>query len=100
PPKPRKPPGEKERTGKGKKGAGQSDEETDLTGFVFPTGPKQKPEAEDVDLLAEAHRPEPSVLERERKEVEERFLAVEGPLDAPERRELWPELARLNTALG
>lgn len=32
--------------------------------------------------------------------LEAHFLAVAGPLDAPERQALWPELAELNTALG
>ena len=34
------------------------------------------------------------------KELEDRFLAVDGPLDAPERRALWPELAAANAGLG
>jgi hypothetical protein len=46
-----------------------------------------------------------SSAERERLQerlnaAERRFLQVEGSLDQPERRTLWPELAALNTALG
>jgi hypothetical protein len=41
----------------------------------------------------------PSELQQRLKDMEQRFLAVDGPLDAPERQSLWPELARLNAAL-
>ena len=43
--------------------------------------------------------PKPSELQQRLKEVEQRFLAVAGPLDSPERQALWPELGRLNSAL-
>src|SRR5262249_41674 len=43
---------------------------------------------------------EPSEVRRRLDALEARFLAVTGPLDAPERQTLWPELAELNTALG
>ncbi|MFO0810391.1 MAG: hypothetical protein U0746_17340 [Gemmataceae bacterium] len=41
----------------------------------------------------------PEELERRLRETEGRFLLVDGPLDAPERQLLWPELARLNAGL-
>lgn len=33
-------------------------------------------------------------------ELEKQFLALDGPLDAPERQALWPELAKANAGLG
>jgi hypothetical protein len=41
----------------------------------------------------------PNELKRRLKELEEQFKEVEGPLDAPERQALWPEMAALNAAL-
>jgi cellulose synthase operon protein C len=35
-----------------------------------------------------------------RNELEQAFLAIDGPLEAPERIELWPQLARVNAALS
>ncbi len=43
---------------------------------------------------------EPSVLQQQLRKLEERFTALEGGLDAPERQALWPTLANLNAALG
>jgi hypothetical protein len=42
----------------------------------------------------------PSELQVRLRAAEERFLAVDGPLDDPRRLALWPELARLNGLLG
>jgi hypothetical protein len=42
----------------------------------------------------------PSELQVRLKAAEEQFLAVDGSLDDPRRLALWPELARLNAALG
>jgi hypothetical protein len=41
----------------------------------------------------------PSELQVRLRQAEQRFLDAEGPLDAPQRQALWPELARLNTEL-
>lgn len=35
-----------------------------------------------------------------REQLEKQFLAIEGPLDAPERQALWPELAVVNAGLA
>jgi hypothetical protein len=59
--------------------------------------PQASPEADPLDALV---RREPSQLKRQLHEVEKRFLEWDGPLDAPERQALWPELAALNAALG
>jgi hypothetical protein len=42
----------------------------------------------------------PTEVQVRLKATEERFLAVDGPLDDPRRQALWPELAKLNTLLG
>jgi hypothetical protein len=50
--------------------------------------------------LAERSRREPDELERRLQAAEKQFLDVEGPLDAPGRLALWPQLAALYAALG
>jgi hypothetical protein len=52
------------------------------------------------DVYAEVVPLPPDELQMQRLELEERFLAVEGGLDAPERQALWPRLAALNERLG
>lgn len=42
----------------------------------------------------------PSAWRIQRESLEERFLAVEGPLDSPERMAMWPELAEANAGEG
>jgi hypothetical protein len=69
---------------------------------VAPAAPKAKSKAVSAPPLeAFPTRPaaKPSELQQRLKDVEQRFLAVDGPLDAPERQSLWPELAQLNAAL-
>jgi cellulose synthase operon protein C len=43
---------------------------------------------------------EPSELERRLAEVENRFVEMDLPADAPERQELWVDMAQLNTGLA
>jgi hypothetical protein len=58
-------------------------------------------EAEPEDAAyAEVVALPPNELLRQRQALEERFLAAEGGLDAPERQALWPEMAALNARLG
>jgi hypothetical protein len=45
-------------------------------------------------------RPQPSDLQAQLRSAEEIFLSGGGELDAPARQALWPELGRLNAALG
>lgn len=54
----------------------------------------------DVPFVAAQAPAKPDELKIRRTELEKTFLAIEGPLDAPERRELWPQLAQVNAALG
>jgi hypothetical protein len=42
----------------------------------------------------------PSEWKIKREELEKKFMLIDGGLDAPERQELWPELAKANTGMG
>lgn len=42
----------------------------------------------------------PSELQKELAGLEQKFVALEGSLDTPERQALWPRLAELNAGLG
>jgi hypothetical protein len=100
--------GPKTRPDKGDKEPRGKDEE-DLkapkgaTQATKPTG-KGKPSARPggpSDFLPAPAEPKPeSEWKRLREELERKFKAIEGPLDAPERQALWPELAKANTGLG
>jgi hypothetical protein len=59
--------------------------------------PDQAPEAEP---LAEAAAAPPDELRQQLTALEQRFLDVDGGLDAPERLALWPEMAALNARLN
>ncbi len=90
--------------GEGKGGRLRDDNRTDQD---VPTGPaiefanrSRKANAEDEEDFVELVAVEPSELQRRQRALEERFLAVEGGLDAPERLALWPELAEVNAALA
>jgi hypothetical protein len=51
--------------------------------------------------LAAPPEPQPASAWRIRREsLEEQFLDVDGPLDSPERRTLWPQLAEANAGEG
>ena len=97
--KPKKPPAPKRGR---KKHDGGGDEES-LGGAPFEyvdktRRPKAEPPAEPEAFAVE--KVEPTELQRRLRELEERFTAAEGGLDAPERQALWPALADLNHALG
>jgi hypothetical protein len=55
--------------------------------------PAGKPTAQAEFLPPVEEVRKPSQWEIRAKELEEQFLALEGPLDAPDRQALWPELA-------
>jgi hypothetical protein len=52
------------------------------------------------DVTATLPQAGPSALEQQVVALQERFLALAGPLDSDARRALWPNLASLNAALG
>jgi hypothetical protein len=62
--------------------------------------PIVQPPAADQELPPLAMPVEPNELRERLNELEERFRAVDGPIDAPPRQSLWPELAEINAALG
>lgn len=62
---------------------------------------KPKPGPAPKAELAPAPQAQPPSAWRIRREaLEEEFLAVDGPLDSPERRALWPKLAEANAGEG
>ncbi len=62
---------------------------------------KKRPRTREEDAYAAPQLPaKPDELKIKRTELEQAFLAIDGPLDAPERLALWPQLARVNAALG
>jgi len=60
-------------------------------------GTRRRDLEEDFALLPQA---KPSELQQRLTGLEKQFLDNTGPLDAPDRQGLWPEMAILNTALG
>jgi hypothetical protein len=53
-----------------------------------------------VEEVPQVSSARPAVLQQQLTALEQRFLAMEGPLDSAERLGLWREMARLNAALG
>jgi hypothetical protein len=60
---------------------------------------KKPVEAAEDDFIA-LPRAKPSELQLRLRELEQKFVSLEGPLHADERQALWPEMALLNTALN
>jgi cellulose synthase operon protein C len=58
---------------------------------------KQAKEEDDFAVLEEI---KPSELQQKLRDVQNQFLANEGPLDDATRKALWPEMASLNAALS
>ena len=101
PSKPKKPPGsEKERHPRGGKNGGDMEAvEMPVLKLSVKTG-KKPDEADDPDDFATLAKTEPSALQLQLRDLEDRFISFEGTLDAPERQTLWPELAAVNSALS
>jgi hypothetical protein len=72
------------------------------TGKDGSAEPKKAPaeEAPEAGPLAEVVTAPPDELRQQLTALEQRFLDVDGGLDAPERLALWPEMAALNARLG
>ncbi|MGF1579089.1 MAG: hypothetical protein ACFCD0_06965 [Gemmataceae bacterium] len=60
---------------------------------------KRNPDPEVLESLDALPKQKPSELQIRQQELEKEFLGFEGPLDLPERRSLWPELATIYGAL-
>jgi hypothetical protein len=95
--KPKPPPADRTKKNKKDRDPGP-DDEIDLTPAP-KTGRKKPSSADDADFLAPMESAPPSELKVRLRELEDRFKALDGPLDDPERVALWPELARLSAAL-
>jgi hypothetical protein len=99
--RPKPPPGPKPKTRKpGDRSADDADDE--LIDQPEPTRGKKKPAKsadEEAFAPAEVAAP-PNELKIRREELEKEFLAIDGPLEAPERLALWPKLAAVNAGLG
>jgi cellulose synthase operon protein C len=62
--------------------------------------PKRAPAPKDEEAYAApAIEAKPDELKRQREELEKEFLEFDGPIEAPRRIALWPQLARVNGAL-
>jgi hypothetical protein len=100
--KPRKPPaqgdGNKPRSGRsgGREGPSSDVNFTAVSDDADRTEETKSP----IDDFGAVVKVEPSVLQKELRALEETFLSVEGGLDMPERQEMWPKLASLNTQLN
>jgi hypothetical protein len=66
---------------------------------VAPPSPSRPRAARRIEELRAVAPGEPGEAARRLSEAEGRFLAMEAPLDAEERRPLWREMASLNAAL-
>ncbi|HZT79550.1 MAG TPA: hypothetical protein VFA26_04995 [Gemmataceae bacterium] len=95
PPKPKKPPQERKRPGAGR----SAPREAGDVNFSAET-PKPATPVEIEEEFVPTVKAEPSKLRLELAELEGKFLAIPGGLDAPERQALWPRLAELNAGLG
>ncbi len=95
-PKPKKPPAPE------KKPAARPGRKPNANrGHTTVTEPKNREEAVEPPAeteLFDALPAEPNAIELRRRELEEAFLQIDGSLDAPERVQMWPELAALNAA--
>src|SRR5439155_11061831 len=101
------PGGPKTKPDKGDKEKAREDDEARGPRLAAPQpkpAAKGKPAARPSNAADFAPAPEvvrpPSEWRIRREALEKQFLAVEGPLDAPERVALWPELAAANAGEG
>jgi hypothetical protein len=92
-------PPEPKHKGKGERGPQKARAaDDDVVAFEAPESPEaeKEPELDDFGAVAAV---EPSELQKELRALEQQFVELEGGLDAPERRALWPKLARCNSLL-
>jgi hypothetical protein len=67
---------------------------------TVPVVDKSRREKETDDYEEPAVATGPDLLRQQLRALEERFLALDGPLDSAERRAMWPEMAGLNKVLS
>jgi hypothetical protein len=61
---------------------------------------KTRQKTEPIAALPELPRASPTELQKQLRDLEQRFLTLEGPLDGAQRLALWPKLASVYTVLG
>ena len=99
--RPKKPPSKPEpKRGKKKRGDADDGPETPAGPQIEYVDKSHRREEEPEEETFTIEKGEPSEWQRRREELEGRFLSLEGGLDAPERKALWPQLAAVNAALG
>lgn len=64
------------------------------------TASKKGDDAGPTEFVAQAEQKKPNEWKVRREELQKQFLAVDGPLDHPDRVSLWPQLAVANTGAG
>jgi hypothetical protein len=101
--KPKKPPSDaapKSKKPSTRPGAGDR-QVADDTGIEFAEKSKPTEDAgPEEEVFETIEKAEASVVEVELRSLEEKFLDIEGGLDAPQRQELWPRMADLHSALN
>jgi len=97
--KPKKPPADGERTKRQRQDKrGPRDESAEIL-MLKPADTVDNADEPMLEVLTFAKQ-EPSQLQIQLADLENRFLAGEGDLDTPERQQIWPEMARVNAALN
>ena len=97
--KPKKPPSDRMRNKKGRDGGDTAAGDAAL--FEYMDRPRKPDEPAPVlDAFSALPKATPNELQIQLRAVEEKFMALPSGLDTPQRQQLWPELASLNTALG
>ena len=96
PERPKPPPTEK---GKRPRKGEESRDDSELPPLTKGGKKSPPPAVEESDFLVQPEAAPPNELKLKRTELEERFKTIDGPLDAPERLALWPQLAKLNAAV-
>jgi hypothetical protein len=99
PAKPKKPPSDRSRIGRKKGGTDDATETLAIPKIDYVDKSRHSEvEKETITESFTVEKAEPDALRRRLLELEERFIALEGELDAPERQAMWPQLASLNAA--
>jgi hypothetical protein len=92
---------EKDRVARGPKSSSRGPKESEATQASIEEAENQdKAVAAELDAFGLVEKIEPSELQKELRDLEQRFLDLEGPLDLPQRLALWPEMAARYAALS
>ncbi|MGL4551609.1 MAG: hypothetical protein ACRC33_10510, partial [Gemmataceae bacterium] len=98
--KPKRPPGNADKPARGRARGGNADGNEMAFTTVEEAAPEPDAAAPVLDEMPVTAKVEPTVAQKQLKELEESFLGLDGGLDTPDRQEMWPRLASLNTQLN